>query len=290
MSKHERFEIAKIPRADIKGVDWNPRAISNQAKMRLRRGIEENGLVQPLVWNKRTGNLVGGHQRLSILDDMEGSNSYNVTVSVVDLADKDERKLNVLLNNDSAMGHWDERRLLELFHTDDNDVVDYEAFGFSSNQADYFDKLIEQNDIENQQIAAAMNDALAYEEDVQAPVADDIVAARHADKLERKRRFEERVSTLLTPIKPEEWKAKSDADKAEFNDARLGYKNESFEYVHLKIVFNTVESRRVFLERYGLSTSKEVFHESDFGGEAGNGRGPGSSETGQADTDCEGAV
>lgn len=34
---------------------------------KLAKVIGEFDLVEPLVWNKRTGNLVGGHQRLKIL-------------------------------------------------------------------------------------------------------------------------------------------------------------------------------------------------------------------------------
>lgn len=43
----------------------------------------EFDLVEPLVWNKRTGNLVGGHQRLKILKEQGRT---EVEVSVVDLS------------------------------------------------------------------------------------------------------------------------------------------------------------------------------------------------------------
>jgi len=35
---------------------------------KLKRSIKEFGYVEPIVWNKRTGNVVGGHQRLKILE------------------------------------------------------------------------------------------------------------------------------------------------------------------------------------------------------------------------------
>ncbi len=37
---------------------------------KLKKSILEFDMVEPLVWNKRTGNLVGGHQRLKILKEL----------------------------------------------------------------------------------------------------------------------------------------------------------------------------------------------------------------------------
>lgn len=46
---------------------------------KLRRSMEEFGTVEPLVWNIRTGNLVGGHQRHKVLQAM-GRDSVEVVV------------------------------------------------------------------------------------------------------------------------------------------------------------------------------------------------------------------
>nr|WP_231587066.1 ParB N-terminal domain-containing protein [Paenibacillus sp. E194] len=53
---------------------------------KLRRSIEEFGYIDPIIWNERTGNMVGGHQRYKILVNELGRTE--VEVSVVDL-DKD---------------------------------------------------------------------------------------------------------------------------------------------------------------------------------------------------------
>ena len=37
---------------------------------KLKRSIEQFGYVEPVIWNKVTGNVVGGHQRLKVLIDM----------------------------------------------------------------------------------------------------------------------------------------------------------------------------------------------------------------------------
>jgi hypothetical protein len=66
------------------------------------------------VWNRRTGNLVSGHQRLSILDKLEKSKNYELDVSVIDVDEDEEKRLNVQLNNASMQGSYDYELLGEL--------------------------------------------------------------------------------------------------------------------------------------------------------------------------------
>lgn len=68
-----------------------------------------------MVWNERTGNVVGGHQRLKALDALEGSPDYLVPVAVVDLDPVTEKAQNVFLNNGEAQGQWDLLALGDLF-------------------------------------------------------------------------------------------------------------------------------------------------------------------------------
>jgi ParB-like chromosome segregation protein Spo0J len=111
-----------VPRSEIKLASYNPRTITVEAKKRLRDGLREFGMVEPLIWNKRTGNLVGGHQRLGILDTENRGHDYKVPVSVIDLNEKGERKLNLLLNNQSAQGDWDTKALEDLVRGLDGDI------------------------------------------------------------------------------------------------------------------------------------------------------------------------
>jgi hypothetical protein len=89
---------------------------------KLARSVDEFGLVEPLVWNRRTGNLVGGHQRFKIL---LARGVKEVDVSVVDLPLEREKALNIALNK--IAGDWDERKLGalldELTATPDLDVL-----------------------------------------------------------------------------------------------------------------------------------------------------------------------
>ena len=103
-----------IRRSDIQKASYNPRLIDEENKKRLEKGIKTHGLVEPLVWNKRTGNLVSGHQRLSILDKLENKKDYELDVSVIDVDEAEEKRINVQLNNASMQGTYDYDMLGEL--------------------------------------------------------------------------------------------------------------------------------------------------------------------------------
>jgi ParB-like chromosome segregation protein Spo0J len=114
-------EVVTIHRRQINAAPYNPRKIGEKNRGKLRKGMLEFGMVELLVWNKRSGNLVGGHQRLSILDEENGSD-YTLQVSQVDLDAKQERKLNLLLNNAKAQGKWDDDKLTALIASLDGDL------------------------------------------------------------------------------------------------------------------------------------------------------------------------
>lgn len=97
----------RISRSQIDFASYNPRRISEGNKKRLKASLKEFGLVQDPIWNRRTGRLVGGHQRVEILDSEARGKPYDIDVKVVDLDDAQEAKLNVLLNNQGAQGEFD---------------------------------------------------------------------------------------------------------------------------------------------------------------------------------------
>lgn len=129
LAKHQRFEIRRVHRRDIKGADYNPRQIDDHARKKLKENLKKKGLLSPLVWNERTSNLVSGHQRLSIMDDIEGTDNYLLDVAVVNLSDKEEKEQNIFFNNASAMGQWD-IDLLGTMLSDKDANVDYKSAGF----------------------------------------------------------------------------------------------------------------------------------------------------------------
>jgi hypothetical protein len=119
LSHFERYEIVELHRSEIHGAPYNPRVISAKAREKLKKGIERFGLVEPLIVNRASGNtLVGGHQRMSILDTLHGTKDYRLRVALVDLDSKAEKELNVFLNNEGTQGEWDVEKLELLFKED----------------------------------------------------------------------------------------------------------------------------------------------------------------------------
>jgi ParB-like chromosome segregation protein Spo0J len=108
------LEIRTLPLAALKPAPYNPRldlAPDSTAYRKLKASLTEFGLVEPLVWNERTGHVVGGHARLCILRELGVA---EVPVSVVHLSDAREKALNIVLNNQEAQGRYDTARLADL--------------------------------------------------------------------------------------------------------------------------------------------------------------------------------
>jgi ParB-like chromosome segregation protein Spo0J len=125
----EKYTVETVHRSALKSAPYNPRILSNKERASLKRGIRRHGIVSPPTWNRRSGNIVGGHQRVSVLDSLAGTPDYELTVAVVDIDDKSEREINILLNNPGAQGDWNLEKLGALLQ--DNEVkLDIDATGF----------------------------------------------------------------------------------------------------------------------------------------------------------------
>lgn len=131
-SKFQAFETETISRAEIKNASYNPRIMDKGKKKRLKEGIRKHGLVSAITWNKRTGNLVGGHQRLEQLDALEKTSDYELTVCVIDVDEREEALLNVQLNNPSMQGDWDLDKLAIMA---DDFALSMDDLGFSKEDA-----------------------------------------------------------------------------------------------------------------------------------------------------------
>lgn len=100
------MQLMLKPLSELIPAPYNPRLALDDGDRRyrkLKRGIEQFGLVEPLVWNSTTRHLVGGHLRHRILQELGHT---TVEVSVVSLPMEAEKALNLLLNNKEAQGDW----------------------------------------------------------------------------------------------------------------------------------------------------------------------------------------
>jgi hypothetical protein len=126
------LKIETIPIKVINPAKYNPRKDlqpGDPEYEKLKKSILTFEMVEPLVWNKRTGNLVGGHQRLKILKELGHT---DVDVSVVDLSDSKEKALNLALNK--IQGEWDLPKLKDLLQELDTGEFDLGVTGFGEDE------------------------------------------------------------------------------------------------------------------------------------------------------------
>jgi ParB-like chromosome segregation protein Spo0J len=121
-------QVNKIPISQLKPAKYNPRKDlqpGDPEYEKLKRSMQEFGYVEPIVWNKRTGNIVGGHQRYKVLLDM---GMREVDCVVVDLDETKEKALNLALNK--IKGEWNVELLKDILLELDTGDFDIEFTGF----------------------------------------------------------------------------------------------------------------------------------------------------------------
>lgn len=137
------MKIEKIPINRLKASAYNPRKDLKPGDVefeKLRRSIEQFGYVEPAIWNKRTGNIVGGHQRIKVLKYLGHSEADCV---VVELDEIQEKALNLALNKIS--GEWDLPLLTDLLKDLSASDFDVKLTGFDLGEiSDLFKSGIEE--------------------------------------------------------------------------------------------------------------------------------------------------
>lgn len=118
-------KIVTMKLARLKPAPYNPRTINDHAMGALKESLKKFGVVEPIVFNRRSGYVVGGHQRLKALADL---GVKDVQVVVVDLDDKDEKTLNVALNK--ITGEWSYGPLADLIRELEKQNADLKLTGF----------------------------------------------------------------------------------------------------------------------------------------------------------------
>lgn len=130
-NKIKQAEQKTVKRSEINFASYNPRVISDDARKKLKKNLQTVGLLGGVVWNTRTGNLVSGHQKVSIMDAVNrynpetGDNDYEFRVEVVDFDEKTEKEQNLFMNNKNVQGTYDDDMLRSLLSE-----IDYTNAGF----------------------------------------------------------------------------------------------------------------------------------------------------------------
>jgi hypothetical protein len=117
--KIEDLEAFKNPK--------NPRWMPEPQKEALIASIQSFGIVEPVILNTRTKQVVGGHQRI---DAAKEAGEKTLPVVLVDLEPAKEIALNLLLNK--VRGDWDYEKLAPLLaELDGEELI---ATGFSEDE------------------------------------------------------------------------------------------------------------------------------------------------------------
>ncbi len=122
-----QWKVETVKLADLKPSPYNPRKITDKHLAGLKMSLKRFGYVEPIVWNRTTGNVVGGHQRLNVL---LAEKVEEAQVLVVELSEEDELAANLSLNNPAIEGEWDEPALELLAHIESVEPKFFAGAGF----------------------------------------------------------------------------------------------------------------------------------------------------------------
>lgn len=171
-NKLEKFVPMRVNRRQLKGAPYNPRTITKEAEKKLRKSLRDFGMLAPITWNETTGNVVAGHQRLSIMDSILKKPDYELTVAAVRMPPEEEVKANVIMNNPSIMGEWDHDKMAEL-HMDFPEIDFKKDLGF------------EKFDIDLMFAGTGVEEDIFLPSEEQAPVKEEIERMNEIDAIKR---------------------------------------------------------------------------------------------------------
>jgi DNA modification methylase len=128
------MQIEKLKTELLIPADYNPRKDlkpGDPEYEKLKRSMEQFGYVEPVIWNKTTSHVVGGHQRLKVLLDM---GITEVECVVIEMNEEKEKALNIALNKIS--GDWDKDKLMLLIADLQGADFDISLTGFEPAELD----------------------------------------------------------------------------------------------------------------------------------------------------------
>ena len=128
------MEIVRKKLDELIPADYNPRKDLQEADKEyqdIKSSVMNYGLVVPLIMNKRTGNLINGHQRLKVLKDLGWT---EVEVSLVDMDETKEKALNLALSR--IDGDFDNKALSNVMAEIRAAGIDPITLGFTKSEVD----------------------------------------------------------------------------------------------------------------------------------------------------------
>jgi DNA modification methylase len=105
------MEIKELPLKELKPAAYNPRKKLKKGDKeyeKIKQSLLKFGYVDPIIVNEDL-TVIGGHQRLTVLKDLDYETAKCV---IVKLSKEDEKALNIALNK--ITGQWDDALLADL--------------------------------------------------------------------------------------------------------------------------------------------------------------------------------
>lgn len=96
---------------------------------KLKESIEYYGYLDPIIWNKRTGMIVSGHQRFQVMKDIaerDGEELDEIDVMEVDMSEAQQDSFMVAINK--ITGLWDDVKLKSLFQELSQEDLKYTGY------------------------------------------------------------------------------------------------------------------------------------------------------------------
>ena len=234
LTKYFNSEIAEVKRSQIKFADYNPRTITDDGKKALKRSVKRYGVIgNNILVNKRTGyTIVSGHQKVAILDEqykynqLTKENDYTLRIELIDVDEKTEKSVNILLNNQSVGGQWDYDRLREIVPD-----IDYKDAGLTEADLNIIgvDFMFQTED--ELQLSSEL-------ETMMSPVTE----LKEAEKAERQAQQQMERQAKIDHMKEVKQQVKEKSqEQAENMDA------------YIMLSFDTFKAKAAFCERFGYS-------------------------------------
>ncbi len=138
----KQSETIILNRSQVNFAPYNPRKKDKKVIESLKKNFNKVGFLGGIIWNKTTGNLVGGHKRMETLDliynyDGTKEKDYDIKVEMVEFDLKTEQEQNIYLNNKKQQGETDFELMSKLI-----EVIDIDSAGLDIQDIEIIEALV----------------------------------------------------------------------------------------------------------------------------------------------------
>jgi hypothetical protein len=127
----KNLQIKSFMLKELNPAKYNPKTITDEALNGLGNSLKRFGYVDPIIVNVRDEKnvIVGGHQRYKALLKLHKPD-YKIDCIIVDLDEKEEKLLNITLNNPNIQGQFNKnlesmiKGIISSLPEDDTSIID----------------------------------------------------------------------------------------------------------------------------------------------------------------------